>query len=189
MDLHRLAYAPRTFDAVYNNNVMEHLYNGVDDCFAEVREILRPRGTFVFVMPTETNPTNPDAGWQLAHVGRAHDWWLVDPGHPWKSDLHDIQARLLAAGFEPPRFAYFEPNLAHCVARARARRASTGWVWLERLCRMVGGSLMIQRVEAWLRASTGFYGYLGVRRWLRYRLPLPNRQTDTLQIAVIARRS
>lgn len=188
MDLYRLAYAPRSFDAVYNNNVMEHLYNDLDECLTGIREILRPGGTFVCVMPTETNATNPDAEWQAVHVGRSHDWWLVDPGHPWKSDLHDIQVRLLAAGFERPTFAYFAENLAHAAACARARARGRAWVWLEGLCRLVGGSLLLQQIEARLRAATGFYGYLGVRRRVRYQLRLPNRQTDTLQVAVVARR-
>jgi SAM-dependent methyltransferase len=189
MDLHRLAYAPKSFDAVYNNNVMEHVYNDVDECFAKVREILKPGGIFVFVVPTETNATNPDSEWQRRRVGRAHDWWLVDPAHPWKTDLHDIQARLVGTAFDVPTFVYFAENLRHCVDRARARTASSWWVWPEGLCRLIGGSLWLQRMEARIRAATGCYRYLGVRRWLRYRLRLPNRQTDTLQVAVIARRS
>jgi SAM-dependent methyltransferase len=181
-DIYHLPYASESFDVVYNNNVMEHLYNDVAECFRGIFDILRPGGLLYFVMPTEMNSTNPDVDWQTKYVGRSYNWWLVDPGHPWKTDLHDIQARLLAAGFERPTFAYYEEHLSR-------RRYSKGRIsWLKRIFEAFEGSLFVQWVESQIRDVTRFYRYLGFRKRLRDLLRLPNRQEETLQVAVLATR-
>ncbi|MBI4454608.1 MAG: methyltransferase domain-containing protein [Acidobacteria bacterium] len=185
-DIHRMPYASETFDAVYNNNVMEHLYNDIDECFREIFDVLRPGGVFYFVVPTEMNSTSPDADLQVRYAGHSYNWWLVDPSHPWKTDLHDIQTRLLAAGFEQPTFAYYEEHLQQCAAKSRRGHSAGGTSWLKRIFEAFEGSLLIQQIESRIREATGFYKYRGFRRRLRDLLGLPDRQMETLQVAVLA---
>ena len=109
-----------SFECVYNNNVMEHLYNQVDSAIIEIHRVLKPGGIFSFVMPIEANPSNPDLEFQTRNLGKSRNWWLVDPGHPWKTDLYDINSRLKKSGFQNIRFA-FRIEEAQYYARSRNR--------------------------------------------------------------------
>lgn len=186
-DIHSLPYLSDSFDLVYNNNVMEHLYNNIDECMQEIYRTLRPGGALCFVMPTEANGTNPDKAWQDKNVGRSHNWWLVDPGHPWKTDLHDIRARLLGAGFAEPKFAYYDENLEYCASAMsqRAERSSMSSLF-GHIFDALAGAVILQDAEKLLRRWSGFYGYRNYKNRIRNWFGLPNRHRDSVQVAVVA---
>lgn len=180
-----LPFASESFDCVYNNNVMEHVYD-VETALREVHRVLRPRGMFSFVIPLEGNPSNPDLQYQLSNVGKSCNWWLVDPGHPWKTDLHDVSFRLRQTGFREVRFAFREEDLLRykaSVAKKPPWRFATG---MQRLWMRFEESLAWQNFEGRVRAALGFYRWLGYRLRMRSWLGLSDRHAETLQVLISA---
>ena len=177
-----------SYDCVYNNNVMEHLYNHVDSALTEIHRVLKPGGIFSFVIPVETNPSNPDLAFQLHSLGKSRNWWLVDPSHPWKTDLYDTSYRLKKAGFHNIRFAFRVEDIQGYKSRQKGRlvRRSLFSRLLEKSYLAFEESLFFHELEARMRKLLHVYRFLAYRSKLRDWLGLPNRHVETLQVLVVA---
>jgi SAM-dependent methyltransferase len=180
-----------TFDCVYNNNVIEHLYGRVDAAFIEIHRVLKPGGIFSFVMPIETNPSNPDLAFQTSNLGRTRNWWLADPTHPWKTDLYDIHYRLKTAGFQNIRFAFRNEDIENYrqLKESRNRRRTFFSRVLEKLYLAFEESLFFQELESDARKLFHFYHFKSFRRKIPDWLGLPNRHIETLQVLVFAEKA
>lgn len=179
-----------SFDCVYNNNVMEHLYNQVDSAIIEIHRVLKPGGTFSFVMPIESNPSNPDLEFQIRNLGKSRNWRLVDPGHPWKTDLYDINSRLKKSGFQNIRFA-FRIEDAQYYARRRNLNILRSPLFLslvQKLYLAFEENRFFQEIESRARKYLNFYRFMAWRQKLRDWLGLPNRQIETLQVLVFTQK-
>jgi SAM-dependent methyltransferase len=179
------------FDCVYNNNVLEHLYNNVDDVLSEIHRVLKTNGVFSFVLPIETNISNPDRIFQDKNLGKSLNWWLVDPSHPWKTDLYDINYRLKQAGFDNIRFAFRSNDLAAFAKRNREIEPRKSI--LIRLLKMAylafEESLFFHELESRMRSLLHLYRGMAYRTKIRKLLGLPNRHDETLQVLVRARKA
>lgn len=59
MRIENLGFSDNSFDCVYSNNVMEHVYNDPDIVFRGIRRVLRRAGLYVCLIPLEANFSNP----------------------------------------------------------------------------------------------------------------------------------
>ena len=178
------------FDCVYNNNVLEHLYNDVNDALSEIRRVLKANGVFSFVLPIESNISNPDRVFQGENLGKSRNWWLVDPGHPWKTDLHDINYRLRQVGFENIRFSFRSYDLETYAKRKRELqpRKSALVRLLEIAYLAFEESLFFHELESRMRSLLHLYRGMTYRTKIRKLLGLRNRQIETLQVLVVAQK-
>ena len=100
------------YDAVFSNHQMEHVYNDPTDMLRRVAGCLRPGGKLVMAMPLEASSSNPYMPLYERLVGSeaAYAAMLdaVDCGHPWKTDVPELQERLLDAGFTSVDFYFRE---------------------------------------------------------------------------------
>lgn len=179
-----------SFDCVYNNNVMEHLYNQVDSAIIEIHRVLKAGGIFSFVMPIESNPSNPDLEFQTRNLGKSRNWWLVDPSHPWKTDLYDINYRLKKYGFQNIRFVFRNEDVRLC-ARRRNRiihRSTLFLRLLQKLYLVFEEDLFFHEIESRARKYLHFYRFMAWRQKLHDWLDLPNRHIETLQVLVFAQK-
>lgn len=126
MRMENLAFPDNSFDCVYSNNVYEHIYNNPNIIFKEIRRVLRLGGSHIFLIPLDANPSNPYYRLLEKVIKTKKDQFsekdmrTIDPGHPWKTDLYDIQIRLNQTGFKEVQFIFFRPNF-HLVNLLRTR--------------------------------------------------------------------
>ncbi|MBI5300717.1 MAG: class I SAM-dependent methyltransferase [Chloroflexi bacterium] len=178
------------FDCVYNNNVMEHLYNDADMALREIHRVLKTGGLFSFVIPLEANESNPDLLFQMNNLSKSRNWWLVDPGHPWKTDLPDINFRLKETGFEDIRFAFRAQDLEAFRKRKHQAKPHRSWVLhlVEVAYLAFEESLIFHELESQTRRLFHFYRGMSYRLKIRSALRLRNRQAEMLQALVVARK-
>ena len=95
------AFGAGSFDVIYSNHVLEHVYGGLDELLKSTRSMLREGGLLVGGLPTETNPSNPYAHLfpDMITAKAPQRMFRLNPGHPWKTDLFGIHDRLTRAGF------------------------------------------------------------------------------------------
>ncbi len=105
-----------SFDAVFSNHCMEHIYNDPTEVLRLIAQSLRPGGVYVFAMPIEMSSSNPYSRFYPVLMNRfIYPWMLdaVDCGHPWKTDLPELAWRLRAAGFSSVEFFFREGGLSY----------------------------------------------------------------------------
>lgn len=116
MRIENLGFPDNSFDCVYSNNVMEHVYNDPNIIFQEIRRVLRKDGLHIFLIPLDANYSNPyhRVYEKVIKTEKNHlsdkDIRIINPGHPWKTDLYDIQKRLQETGFKQVEFIFLNPK-------------------------------------------------------------------------------
>jgi SAM-dependent methyltransferase len=92
----------RDFDVIFSSHVIEHMY-APDARISEIRKLLVPGGVFVSALPLDGqgNVAFKDSILKIARsrqkVG-ATDAFIIDFGHPWKTNFSDLNQTLHAAG-------------------------------------------------------------------------------------------
>ncbi len=107
---------PDKFDAAFSNHCMEHIYNDPTHALRAIASSLKNGGVYVFAMPIEMSASNPYSKlYPLLHKPWLYPWMLdaVDYGHPWKTDLPELQWRLLAAGFKKVEFFFRQKGIPY----------------------------------------------------------------------------
>ena len=104
-DMHaHLRSLARSYDLVFSNHTMEHLYNP-DQTLATLRALLVPGGHIVSTLPMMAAEGTPFLARVRSFVAspekKIHPLDLVffDLGHPWKTNPSDIAATLARAGY------------------------------------------------------------------------------------------
>jgi len=114
-----------SFDLVYSNHTLEHIYGDVGLVLSNVYEVLRPGGCFLSALPCEASSSNPvkDRLPELIRKNSPFGYSDIDPGHPWKTDVFDIYDKLTDAGFREIRFFYLAGSYLENIAAVAAKIA------------------------------------------------------------------
>ncbi len=103
-DLTKIREFPeRNFDVIFSNHVIEHLY-APDETLAEIRELLAPGGAFISAVPLDGqgDVAFKDSLRKLSESPDsfgAMDVFMLNFGHPWKTNFSDLNQTLHGAGF------------------------------------------------------------------------------------------
>jgi SAM-dependent methyltransferase len=136
-DFHELLAArPVSFDAIFSNHVLEHLFDP-DRTLRLVQRALRPGGRMVAALPLDGQLSAP---FNLPlHRHRLHpfDMCEVDVAHGWKTNVTDLAQHLRAAGFSEQTFLgrdrYFSVARRAFPNRAAFERRARKGIFLNRL--------------------------------------------------------
>jgi SAM-dependent methyltransferase len=104
-----------TFDLIFSNHVVEHLYDPDRIC-ALLRRRLNPGGTMLAALPLDGVVS---AFWAGANDEKWRSSLAVaelDLGHPWKTTPSDLRETLHAAGFGDVRFIQRQGRLNAAIA-------------------------------------------------------------------------
>lgn len=160
-----LSTEARQYDVIFTNHVLEHLYDP-DIALKNMRQWLRPGGTLVSALPLDADPQRPyfRSMMQLLRSPtqiKLQDLDLVDAGHPWKTNLADLNATLLNAGFNDCRFLQRSRHVSRLMSGgpAHVRRMAM----LGRLASAIVFGLPRRAISLWseppLGARKALYGF------------------------------
>jgi SAM-dependent methyltransferase len=131
-----LAGRERSFDVVFSNHVLEHLFDP-GRTLRLARRALTPGGCLVAALPLDGQPMAPFSGVLNTRTLHALDMCTIDVAHGWKTNVTALIRELRAAGFDDCSFTgrdrYFSyANRIYADRRAFQRRARIG-LFLNRL--------------------------------------------------------
>jgi SAM-dependent methyltransferase len=98
-----LANNPSSFDVVFSNHVLEHLFDPARTLQLS-KHALRPGGRLISALPLDGQPRAPFSG--VLNVTELHplDMCTVDVAHAWKTNISELTRELRASGFRELSF-------------------------------------------------------------------------------------
>jgi Methylase involved in ubiquinone/menaquinone biosynthesis len=144
-DAGRLPIRDESAAVCLSNSVLEHLPS-LENCFAEVRRVLRPGGRFIFTMTLGVFSA------QLLRMSGASDArrWLTAFGHHQEPDETTLTGLLQAAGFSVQQKITYQPESVTATYRLLL---SPAFQFIERRCRSDRFNKLRERLARRVAAS------------------------------------
>lgn len=116
---------PASFDLIFSNHVLEHLYTP-DDTISSLARLLTPGGRLVSALPLDGSPDDilADEIRRLAADPtqiRALDFDILDAGHPWKTNSDDLRRTLIERDFTDANLYQRDGHFSRYIAGPRKR--------------------------------------------------------------------
>lgn len=137
--LQLVSQSNETYDVIFANHVAEHLYNP-DEALAMLRKRLNPNGRLVLGLPMDGNN---QAAFYREILALAEDpyrirrtnLFLLNVGHPWKTNESDLTETLTGVGFSQVTIyrRSSRPNYIHPGDSDRVLLDRDRWTYLHRL--------------------------------------------------------